>query len=71
MRLEKKLTQKQLAEKLGVDQASVSNYESGKTEMTCTQLFELFLIFGKDLSNVFDLKDSNIEDVPIEEQEKE
>ncbi|WP_010364641.1 helix-turn-helix domain-containing protein [Pseudoalteromonas citrea] len=71
MRLEKKLTQKQLAEKLGVDQASVSNYESGKTEMTCTQLFELFLIFGKDLSNVFDLKDSSIEDVPIEEQEKE
>ncbi|TMO60635.1 helix-turn-helix transcriptional regulator [Pseudoalteromonas aurantia] len=71
MRLEKKLTQKQLAEKLGVDQASVSNYESGKTEMTCTQLFELFLIFGKDLSNVFDLKNSNIEDVPIEEQKKE
>ncbi|MCF6437123.1 XRE family transcriptional regulator [Pseudoalteromonas sp. MMG021] len=54
-----------------MDQASISNYESGKTEMTCTQLFELFLIFGKDLSNVFDFKNSNIQDVPIEEQEKE
>ncbi|OHU90193.1 XRE family transcriptional regulator [Pseudoalteromonas amylolytica] len=71
MRLEKKWTQEQLGKKLGVDQASISNYESGKTEMTCTQLFELFLIFGKDLSNVFDFKNSNIQDVPIEEQEKE
>lgn len=71
MRQERKWTQEQLARKLGVDQASISNYESGKTEMTCTQLFELFLIFGKDFSNVFDLKSLSIEDVPNKEQEKE
>ncbi|WP_052262782.1 helix-turn-helix transcriptional regulator [Pseudoalteromonas luteoviolacea] len=58
MRQERKWTQEQLAKKLGVDQASISNYESGKTEMSCTQLFELFLIFGKDLSVQFDFKSS-------------
>ncbi|MBQ4852655.1 helix-turn-helix transcriptional regulator [Pseudoalteromonas sp. MMG012] len=56
MRQERKWTQEELGRKLGVDQASISNYESGKTEMTCTQLFELFLIFGKDLSVQFDFK---------------
>ncbi|KID57778.1 XRE family transcriptional regulator [Pseudoalteromonas luteoviolacea] len=60
LRKERKWTQEQLGKKLGVDQASISNYESGKTDMTCTQLFELFLIFGKDLSGIFDFKSSVI-----------
>ncbi|KZW99012.1 XRE family transcriptional regulator [Pseudoalteromonas luteoviolacea] len=55
LRKEKRWTQEQLGRKLGVDQATISNYESGKTDMTFTQLFELFLIFGKDLSAVFDI----------------
>ncbi|MBQ4877769.1 helix-turn-helix transcriptional regulator [Pseudoalteromonas luteoviolacea] len=67
MRKERKWTQEQLGKKLGVDQASISNYESGKTDMTCTQLFELFLIFGKDLSGIFDFKSSVI----AEEKQKE
>ncbi|MCF6441206.1 helix-turn-helix transcriptional regulator [Pseudoalteromonas luteoviolacea] len=67
LRKERKWTQEQLGKKLGVDQASISNYESGKTDMTCTQLFELFLIFGKDLSGIFDFKSSVI----AEEKQKE
>ncbi|MBQ4879145.1 helix-turn-helix transcriptional regulator [Pseudoalteromonas luteoviolacea] len=55
LRKEKKWTQEQLGKKLGVDQATISNYESGKTDMTYIHLFELFLIFGKDFSAVFDL----------------
>ncbi|ESP92737.1 helix-turn-helix transcriptional regulator [Pseudoalteromonas luteoviolacea] len=71
LRREKKWTQEQLGRKLGVDQATISNYESGKTDMTFTQLFELFLIFGKDLSGIFDFKTSVIADKQQEEQEKE
>ncbi|KZN47349.1 helix-turn-helix transcriptional regulator [Pseudoalteromonas luteoviolacea] len=71
LRREKKWTQDQLGKKLGVDQATISNYESGKTDMTFTQLFELFLIFGKDLSSVFDFKSSMIVDKHQTEREKE
>ncbi|WP_230851814.1 helix-turn-helix transcriptional regulator [Pseudoalteromonas luteoviolacea] len=71
LRKERKWTQEQLGKKLGVDQASISNYESGKTDMTCTQLFELFLIFGKDLSGVFEFKSSTITNRQQEKQGKE
>ncbi|WP_231102304.1 helix-turn-helix transcriptional regulator [Pseudoalteromonas luteoviolacea] len=71
LRREKKWTQEQLGRKLGVDQATISNYESGKTDMTFTQLFELFLIFGKDLSSVFDFKSSTSTDSTQKQQERE
>ncbi|OCQ20960.1 XRE family transcriptional regulator [Pseudoalteromonas luteoviolacea] len=71
LRREKKWTQEQLGRKLGVDQATISNYESGKTDMTFTQLFELFLIFGKDLSSVFDFKSSVSTDSTQKQQERE
>ncbi|MBQ4811928.1 helix-turn-helix transcriptional regulator [Pseudoalteromonas luteoviolacea] len=71
LRREKKWTQEQLGRKLGVDQATISNYESGKTDMTFTQLFELFLIFGKDLSSVFDFKSSKLPDSNTAYKEKE
>ncbi|KZW99443.1 XRE family transcriptional regulator [Pseudoalteromonas luteoviolacea] len=71
LRREKKWTQEQLGKKLGVDQATISNYESGKTDMTFTQLFELFLIFGKDLSSVFDLTTTNKTKLVHEEQKKD
>ncbi|MCF6435281.1 helix-turn-helix transcriptional regulator [Pseudoalteromonas sp. MMG022] len=53
LRHEKGWTQAQLAQKLNVDQASISNYESGKTDLSYAQLFELFLIFGKDITGTY------------------
>ncbi|ALU46076.1 hypothetical protein AT705_20805 [Pseudoalteromonas rubra] len=50
MRQELGLSQEELARKLGINQATISNYESGKTEMTISQMFELYLVCGKDLS---------------------
>ncbi|MCF6435048.1 helix-turn-helix transcriptional regulator [Pseudoalteromonas sp. MMG022] len=51
LRKERGLTQRQLATILGVDQATISNFESGKTVMSITQAYELVLVFGKDFSN--------------------
>ncbi|MBQ4850714.1 helix-turn-helix transcriptional regulator [Pseudoalteromonas sp. MMG013] len=45
------LTQKQLGNMLGVDQATISNFESGKTVMSITQVYEMLLIFGNDFSS--------------------
>ncbi|AOT10052.1 helix-turn-helix transcriptional regulator [Pseudoalteromonas luteoviolacea] len=72
LRKEKKWTQEQLGKKLGVDQATISNYESGKTDMTYIHLFELFLIFGKDFSSVFQMSNpSSVESQTDIKQEKE
>ncbi|WP_240479521.1 helix-turn-helix transcriptional regulator [Pseudoalteromonas rubra] len=71
MRLERKWSQATLAKKLGVDQATISNYESGKTDMSSVQLFEVFLLFGKDLTNAFDFAEPNSDEVRENEQEKE
>ncbi|WP_046007431.1 helix-turn-helix transcriptional regulator [Pseudoalteromonas rubra] len=50
IRQELGLSQEELARKLGINQATISNYESGKTEMTISQMFEFYLVCGKDLS---------------------
>ncbi|WP_080760184.1 helix-turn-helix transcriptional regulator [Pseudoalteromonas luteoviolacea] len=44
------LTQKQLGDKLNVDQATISNFENGKTYMTIELVYEMYLIFGNDFS---------------------
>ncbi|WP_080760252.1 helix-turn-helix transcriptional regulator [Pseudoalteromonas luteoviolacea] len=48
LRKSKKLTQRQLGNILGVDQATISNFESGKTIMTLDLAYELILVFGCD-----------------------
>ncbi|MBD1581232.1 helix-turn-helix transcriptional regulator [Pseudoalteromonas sp. S16_S37] len=50
LRKERGLTQKQLGSLLGVDQATISNFESGKTVMSMTQAYEVYLVFGKELA---------------------
>ncbi|KAF7772362.1 hypothetical protein PCIT_a2424 [Pseudoalteromonas citrea] len=45
------LTQKQLGLILHVDQATISNFESGKTIMSITQVYEMMLIFGSDFTS--------------------
>ncbi|ESP91765.1 helix-turn-helix transcriptional regulator [Pseudoalteromonas luteoviolacea] len=47
-RKKRNLTQTQLGAKLNVDQATISNFETGKTIMTIAQIYELYLIFGED-----------------------
>lgn len=44
------LTQKQLGDKLCVDQATISNFENGKTYMTIELVYEMYLIFGNEFS---------------------
>ncbi|WP_054014542.1 helix-turn-helix transcriptional regulator [Pseudoalteromonas sp. R3] len=55
MRNELGLSQKELAAKMSssVDQSTVSNWESGKTDMTSAQLLDIFMIFGKDLVSLY------------------
>ncbi|WP_277925290.1 helix-turn-helix transcriptional regulator [Pseudoalteromonas rubra] len=61
-----------MARRLGVDQATISNYESGKTDMSYAQMFELFLVFGKDLTGVLNLTDFEEQSPsPDEKPEKE
>ncbi|KNC69159.1 helix-turn-helix transcriptional regulator [Pseudoalteromonas ardens] len=65
-------SQQELARRLGVDQATISNYESGKTDMSYAQMFELFLVFGKDLTGVHKLTDLEEQSPsPDEKPEKE
>ncbi|WP_125560875.1 helix-turn-helix domain-containing protein [Pseudoalteromonas rubra] len=55
MRIELGLSQRELAAKMSsqVDQSTVSNWESGKTDMTSAQLLDLFMIFGRDLVQMY------------------
>ena len=76
MRIEVGLSQRELAAKMSskVDQSTVSNWESGKTEMTSAQLLDIFLIFGKDMVTMYlgflinEEKESGTEE---EQEEKE
>jgi len=47
-RLDLRLTQKQVAEKLGVDEASVWNWETGKTELLVRQIPAVISFLGYD-----------------------
>ncbi|CAH9050917.1 hypothetical protein PSECIP111951_02178 [Pseudoalteromonas holothuriae] len=49
LRREMKLTQAQLGKSLvtPVDQATISNWESGKTELTACQLLDIMMLFGQ------------------------
>ncbi|KKE82335.1 hypothetical protein N481_00660 [Pseudoalteromonas luteoviolacea S4047-1] len=50
IRKNRNLTQKQLGDKLNVDQATISNFENGKTYMTIELVYEMYLIFGNEFS---------------------
>ncbi|WP_231099561.1 helix-turn-helix domain-containing protein [Pseudoalteromonas luteoviolacea] len=53
LRKRNNLTQTQLGAKLSVDQATISNFETGRTVMTVAQLYEIYLIFGDDFDCPF------------------
>ncbi|KID55551.1 DNA-binding protein [Pseudoalteromonas luteoviolacea] len=53
LRKRNNLTQTQLGAKLSVDQATISNFETGRTVMTVAQLYEIYLIFGDEFNCPF------------------
>ena len=53
LRKEKKLTQKELAEQIGIKQNSYSDWETGKTEPSFENLIKLADLFGISLDWLF------------------
>lgn len=55
LRQSKGMTQADLARKMcsNVDQSTISNWESGKSEMSMTQLLDVLFIFGVDINSYF------------------
>ena len=52
LRMAKKLTQKELAQILNVDQRTISAWEKGVCEPSFNALFQLCDIFDEDLNNI-------------------
>ena len=57
LRQEKKLTQTQVAELLGIDQRVYSNYETGKREIPSHHLIELAKVYEISLDYLVGLSD--------------
>lgn len=55
-RLSKQLSQKQVAEKLGIKTQSYCTYESGLTIPTVENLLKLSLFFNLSLDDLFEIK---------------
>lgn len=55
-RLSKQLSQKQVAEKLGIKTQSYCSYESGLTMPTVENLLKLSLFFNLSLDDLFEIK---------------
>lgn len=68
-----KMSQTELARKMStpVDQSTISNWESGKTDITVWQLLDILMICGKDWSTYFGLlqgeKSNKEKDQEVEE----
>lgn len=57
LRTEKKIGQNQLAEELGLSNASISYWETGKQEPSASALFKLAQYFDVSLDYLLGLKD--------------
>ena len=53
IRLEKGLTQQEVAEKMGMLQGSIAKFESGKQNPTFQSIFEMSQVLGVDMSKFF------------------
>ena len=58
-RKKRKISQQEIAEKLGVDQKTYSNYENGKTEPTIKTIIKLTEIFNCTLDEIFNVKEKD------------
>ena len=52
LREERKLTQLQLANKLGITPVTIYNWERGKTELTAVRLRQLARVFGVSMDEI-------------------
>lgn len=52
-RIEKHMTQKQVADTMGVTKETISNWERGRTAPTAPQLIALCNLYGVELSDIF------------------
>ena len=57
VRLEKKFSQKEIAKKLSIEQATYSNWESGKTDLTLSMLDRLGFIYGMTALEILTYQD--------------
>lgn len=57
LRLERKLSQMQLAKKLDVSQSAVAKWELGKTEPTASSIVKMAKFFGETADYILGLED--------------
>ena len=57
LRVEKNLSQMQLAQKLGVSQSAVAKWELGKTEPTASAIIALAQFFGETTDYILGVTD--------------
>ena len=65
------LTQKELADKLGVKNTAVSNWESGNNSVDIETLFRAAKIFGVSLSEMYGQRAASVSDVNLTSDEHE
>ncbi len=55
LRTEKELSQKEVAERLGVAVSTYANWEQGRTEPSVYDIFNLLYVFEIDANELFDI----------------
>ena len=55
LRTEKELSQKEVAERLGVAVSTYANWEQGRTEPSIYDIFNLLSVFEIDANELFDI----------------
>ncbi len=55
LRTEKELSQKQVAERLGVAVSTYANWEQGRTEPSICDIFNLLFVFDIEATELFDV----------------
>ena len=59
LRAEKKISQEQLAEAIGVVRATISSIEKGNYNPSLELAFNIAIFFEKDINDVFSVEDKN------------
>lgn len=62
-----KLSQKELAEKMGVSQRTISSWETGRNEPSLGDLSKLSKIFGCTLASITDTRERAVGEISVED----
>ena len=60
IRIERRYTQKDLAEKLGISPSTYANWEQGRREPSINEIYNLLLVLGIDANDLFDIDTLNL-----------